>query len=82
MVPGIPIMPSLPQDHLGGGALQGPLVFSVPALPTADRMCDGGEGGVKGNSYGVAESDFVQFTFRAAAKRFCRETMTVNTCQN
>lgn len=53
MVPGIPIMPSLPQDHLVGGALQGPLVFSVPALPTADRMCDGGEGGVKGNSYTV-----------------------------
>lgn len=71
----------LPQDHLRGGALQGPLVFSVPVLPTAERMCDGGEGVCEGNSYRVAESDFIQFTFRAAAKRFCSETMTINTCQ-
>lgn len=72
----------LPQDHLRGGALQGSLVFSVLVLPTAERMCDGGEKGVKGNSYRVTESDFLQFTLRAAAKRFCRETMTVNTCWN
>lgn len=69
----------LPQDHLRGNVLQGPLVFSALVLPTAERMCDGWLRREQPQYQGMISYNSPS---GVAAKGFCNETMTVNTCQN